>query len=228
MTRSRLAPFDKNSSQYLATTTTDAHTPVDLAHFLERHDMALNTLHDLMTAELKDLYSAETQLVKALPKMAKGASTPALRSAFEAHLSETKTHVSRLEQIFEMIDARPRGKKCKGMEGLLEEGGEMLEEEGEDSVRDAGLIASARRVEHYEIAAYGSTIAIAEQMKHSDVVAILRQTLDEEMRCDETLSSLAVDEVNPAAPGMDDDESDMEPAAAAPRSNGKAKTAARR
>ncbi len=186
--------------------------------------MSLDTLHDLMVNELKDLYSAETQLVKALPKMAKAAGSETLRTAFTDHLEETKGQVSRLEQVFEMLDTSPRGKKCKAMEGLVEEGGEMAQEEGEDAVRDAGLIAAAQRVEHYEIAAYGSTIAFAKQMGHAEIVELLLASLNEEKAADEKLSALAESEINPSANefGMDeseeedDDESGMDETSAAP------------
>ncbi len=165
--------------------------------------MALATMHDLMIAELKDLYSAETQLVKALPKMAKGVSAPSLRKAFEDHLAQTQEQVSRLEQICEMLGVSPRGKKCKGMEGLLEEGTEMLEEEGDDAVKDAGIIAAAQRVEHYEIAAYGSTLAFATLMGHSEIAELLETSLNEEKAADELLSTIAEEEVNVSAPGME-------------------------
>lgn len=165
--------------------------------------MALATMHDLMIAELKDLYSAETQLVKALPKMAKGAAAASLRKAFEDHLAQTQEQVSRLEQIFEMLGVSPRGKKCKGMEGLLEEGTEMLEEEGDAAVKDAGIIASAQRVEHYEIAAYGSTLAFATLMGQSEIAELLEMTLNEEKAADELLSTIAEEEINVSAPGMD-------------------------
>jgi len=170
--------------------------------------MALATMHDLMIAELKDLYSAETQLVKALPKMVKGATTPSLKTAFENHLVETQEHISRLEQIFEMVGGSPKGKKCKGMEGLLEEGLEMVEEDGDDTVRDAGIIASAQRVEHYEIAAYGSTHAFATIMGHTEIAELLELTLNEEKATDALLSQIAEEEVNGAAPGMDAAEGD--------------------
>jgi ferritin-like metal-binding protein YciE len=174
--------------------------------------MALATMHDLMIAELKDLYSAETQLVKALPRMAQGAATPSLRKAFENHLEQTHDHVARLEQIFDILGRSPRGTKCKGMEGLLEEGAEMLDEDGDDTVRDAGIIAAAQRVEHYEIAAYGSTLAFATLMGHTDVAELLELTLKEEKAADELLSTIAENDVNSAAPGMPDeaeDEDDM-------------------
>jgi ferritin-like metal-binding protein YciE len=175
--------------------------------------MSLDTLHDLMIDELKDLYSAETQLVKALPKMAKAAGSETLRTAITDHLEQTKGQVARLEKVFGMLDSSPRGKKCKAMEGLVEEGSEMAGEEGEDAVRDAGIIAAAQRVEHYEIAAYGSTIAFAKQMGHTEIVEILQATLDEEKACDQKLSALAESEINPMANelGMDsDDEEDDE------------------
>jgi len=165
--------------------------------------MALATMHDLLIAELKDIYSAETQLVKALPKMAKGATTASLRKAFEDHLEQTQEQVGRLDQIFEILGVSPRGKKCKGMEGLLEEGVEMLEEEGDDTVRDAGIIASAQRVEHYEIAAYGSSLAFATLMGHTAIAELLETTLNEEKAADKLLSTIAEEQVNVSAPGME-------------------------
>lgn len=183
--------------------------------------MALATMHDLMIEELKDLYSAETQLVKALPKMATGVTAPSLRKAFEDHLSQTQEHVSRLEQIFETLGASPKGKKCKGMEGLLAEAVEMLEQEGDAQVKDAGIIASAQRLEHYEIAAYGSTLAFATLMGHSEIAELLETTLNEEKAADVLLSSIAENEVNGAAPGMEaddeDDSDDEEEAGATPK-----------
>ena len=170
--------------------------------------MALATMHDLMIAELKDIYSAETQLVKALPKMARGSVTPTLRRAFEDHLDQTNEHVARLDKIFTILGVSPRGTKCKGMEGLLEEGGEMLEEEGDETVRDAGIIAAAQRVEHYEIAAYGSTLAFATLMGHTDIAELLEMTLNEEKEADELLSAIADSDVNSQAPAMDDEDGD--------------------
>src|SRR5438270_8171187 len=123
--------------------------------------MKLDSLKKLYLEELRDLYSAETQLVKALPKMAKGASSDELRQAFESHLKQTKEHVERLDEIFAQLDEKPTGKTCKAMKGLIEEGSEMLEQEGDESVIDAGLIAAAQRVEHYEIAAYGTVRTFA-------------------------------------------------------------------
>jgi ferritin-like metal-binding protein YciE len=164
-----------------------------------------------MISELKDIYSAETQLVRALPTMAKAAGSETLKAAFKEHLEQTKGHVARLEEAFEILGESPRGKKCKAMEGLIAEGSEMAQEEGQDIVRDAGLIASAQRVEHYEIAAYGSTVAFARQMGHEDIAALLEETLEEEKATDEKLSGLAESEINPAAQATgESDEESME------------------
>jgi ferritin-like metal-binding protein YciE len=159
----------------------------------------LADLHTVMVDNLRDLLSAEKQLVQALPKMAKGATTEDLRNAFTNHLDQTKEHVSRLEQAFAELGITPRAKHCKGMEGLIEEGKEVLEADGEGAAIDAGLIAAAQRVEHYEIAAYGSIIAMADQMGHTTVAEILRRTLDEEKSADELLSGIAEGGVNAEA-----------------------------
>ena len=148
-------------------------------------------LKELYVDELKDLYNAETQLVKALPKMAKAASSEELRSGFEEHLEQTKGHVQRLEQIFEMLDESPKGKKCKGMEGLIEEGSEIMEEDFEDALLDAALIGAAQRVEHYEIAAYGTVRSFAEELGESEHASLLAETLEEEKETDEKLTELA-------------------------------------
>jgi ferritin-like metal-binding protein YciE len=164
--------------------------------------MKLENLHDLLIDELKDLYSAETQLVKALPKMAKAAASPDLQAALEEHLEQTQQHAARIEDICAELDASPRGKKCKGMEGLIEEGKEVLEqrrERGESSVTDAGLIGAAQRVEHYEMASYGTARAHAQQLGHSRVADLLQQTLDEERLADEKLSDLAEGMINQQA-----------------------------
>ena len=153
--------------------------------------MKLNTLEDLLHHELKDLYSAENQLVKALPKMAKAATNEELKAGFEEHLEQTKGHVQRLEKIGETLGIKLGGHKCKAMEGLIEEGAEMIDEDAEDSVRDAGLIGSAQRVEHYEIAGYGTTRALAARLGHDDIVGLLSQTLEEEKETDAKLTSLA-------------------------------------
>lgn len=148
-------------------------------------------LKELYIDELKDLYSAENQLVKALPKMARAASSEELRAGFEEHLEQTKGHVQRLEQIFEMLNESPKGKKCKAMEGLVEEGSEVMKEDFEDALLDAALIGAAQRVEHYEIAAYGTVRAFAEELGESDQASLLEETLEEEKETDEKLSQLA-------------------------------------
>jgi ferritin-like metal-binding protein YciE len=148
-------------------------------------------LKELYVDELKDIYNAESQLVKALPKMAKAASSEELRAGFEEHLEQTKGHVQRLEQIFQMLDESPKGKKCKAMEGLVEEGSEVMEEDFEEALLDAALIGAAQRVEHYEIAAYGTVRAFAEELGESEHVSLLEQTLEEEKETDEKLTQLA-------------------------------------
>ena len=148
-------------------------------------------LKKLYIDELKDLYSAENQLVKALPKLAKAASSKELKAGFAEHLEQTKGHVQRLEQIFEMLDESPKGKKCRGMEGLVEEGSEVMEEDFEDAVLDAALIGAAQRVEHYEIAGYGTVRALAEELGESDHASLLEETLEEEKETDEKLTQLA-------------------------------------
>jgi ferritin-like metal-binding protein YciE len=158
----------------------------------EEKIMADKGLKELYIDELKDLYSAENQLVKALPKMAKAATSPDLRAGFEEHLEQTKGHVQRLETIFEQLGESPKGKKCKGMEGLIEEGSEAIEEyEGE--LLDAALIGAAQRVEHYEMAGYGTVSAFAEELGESEHVTLLNETLEEEKETDEKLSALAGD-----------------------------------
>jgi ferritin-like metal-binding protein YciE len=148
-------------------------------------------LKELYIDELKDLYSAETQLVKALPKMAKSAASDELRQGFEEHLEQTKGHVQRLEQIFEALGESPKGKKCKGMEGLIAEGSEVTEEDYEGNILDAALIGAAQRVEHYEIAGYGTVRAMAEVLGEDEHVSLLTETLDEEKETDEKLTELA-------------------------------------
>jgi ferritin-like metal-binding protein YciE len=148
-------------------------------------------LKELYIDELKDLYNAENQLVKALPKMAKAASFDELRQGFEKHLKQTQGHVQRLEKIFQTLGESPKGKKCKGMEGLIEEGSEAMEEDYEDSVLDAALIGAAQRVEHYEIAGYGTVRSMAETLGEADHVSLLQQTLEEEKETDAKLTELA-------------------------------------
>jgi ferritin-like metal-binding protein YciE len=161
--------------------------------------MKLETLNKLYIEELRDLYNAENQLLKALPKMAKGASSAELKQAFEDHLEETQGHVDRLEEIFKGLDESPKGKTCKAMKGLIEEGSEILEEEGEESVLDAGIIAAAQKVEHYEIASYGTVRAWATLLGEEEAADLLQQTLDEEGETDKRLNELAEEIVNPNA-----------------------------
>jgi ferritin-like metal-binding protein YciE len=148
-------------------------------------------LRELYIDELKDIYNAENQLVKALPKMAKAATSQELRQGFEEHLEQTKGHVQRLEQIFQKLDESPKGKKCKGMEGLVEEGSEVMGEDFEGSLMDAALIGAAQRVEHYEIAAYGTVCAFAEELGEDEHAELLKETLGEEKETDEKLTELA-------------------------------------
>jgi len=155
--------------------------------------MANNGLRELYLDELRDLHSAENQLLKALPKLAKASYSDELREGFEEHLEQTKGHVERLEQIFEALGENPKGKKCAGMEGLIKEGGETMDEDFEGAVMDAALIGAAQRVEHYEIAAYGTVIAFAEQLGESEQVSLLKETLEEEKETDEKLTTLAED-----------------------------------
>jgi ferritin-like metal-binding protein YciE len=153
--------------------------------------MKMESLRDLFVDELKDLYSAETQITKALPKMAKAASSNDLRTAFEEHLEQTKVHIERLDQIFNSLEESPKGKKCKGMEGLIEEGKELLEEDAEPDVLDAGLISAAQRVEHYEMAGYGCVRTYAKLLGEDAAVELLQQTLDEEGETDKKLTAIA-------------------------------------
>jgi ferritin-like metal-binding protein YciE len=155
--------------------------------------MEHQALKELYVDELKDIYSAENQLVKALPKMAKAATSDELRTGFEEHLEQTRGHVQRLEQIFKGLGEKPTGKKCKGMEGLVAEGQEMMEEDFEDDLMDAALISAAQRVEHYEIAAYGTVRTYAELLGEDQAVTLLEQTLGEEKETDQKLSDLASD-----------------------------------
>lgn len=158
--------------------------------------MKLNSLQELLVDELKDLYSAENQLLKALPKMAKAASHADLKAAFEDHLEETKGQVERLEMIFEKLEGSPKGKKCKAMEGLIEEGSEVIEAEGEESVKDAALICAAQKVEHYEMAGYGCARTFAQLLGLDEVADLLQETLDEEGNADKKLTELAETTIN--------------------------------
>ena len=153
--------------------------------------MSEQGLKELYIDELKDLYSAENQLVKALPKMAKAASSDELREGFEKHLEQTRGHIQRLEKIFQALGESPKGKTCKGMQGLIEEGSEATEEDYNGSVMDAALIGAAQRVEHYEIAGYGTVRSMAETLGESNHVSLLEETLEEEKETDEKLTELA-------------------------------------
>ncbi len=161
--------------------------------------MEMESLHELYVSELKDLYSAEKQIVKALPKMVKNATNPQLKKAFSDHLEETEGHVDRLEKIFEMLGEKAGGKKCKGMEGLIEEAKELLDENATEEVVDAGLISKAQHVEHYEMAGYGTVRTYAQQLGFRDQAKLLQQTLDEEGKANELLTQIAETAVNAEA-----------------------------
>ena len=171
--------------------------------------METNRLRHLYIEELKDIYSAETQLLKALPKMAKAASSEELSAGFEEHLNQTKEHVARLEKIFKALDESPKGKKCKGMEGLIAEGSEMIEEDPAEEELDAGLISAAQRVEHYEIAAYGCVATYAKLLGENEAESLLRQTMQEEKDTDEKLTELS-QQINLDAANSDDSDEDEE------------------
>ena len=165
--------------------------------------MALESMQDLLIHQLQDIYSAEKMLLKALPKMREKASTDELATAFANHLTETENQVDRLEQVFELLGEQSGGVKCKAMEGLIEEAQELLDEEGNEAVIDAGIIAAAQRVEHYEISAYGSAKAFAALLGLSDVVQLLNESQMEETAADKKLSLIATAEVNARAAGTD-------------------------
>ncbi|MEO6184279.1 MAG: ferritin-like domain-containing protein [Verrucomicrobiota bacterium] len=158
--------------------------------------MKINTLHDLYIEELRDIYNAEQQLIKALPKIAQAANSDELRSSIEDHLETTKEQIERLDQIFENLGSTSKGKKCKAMEGLVEEANELLEEDIAETVLDAALIAACQRVEHYEIAVYGTLATFAKLLGREDDADLLGQTLDEEKEADETLTDIAESTIN--------------------------------
>lgn len=189
------------------------------------------TLHDAFIEELRDTYDAEKQLIKAMPRIARAATSPDLRAAFEQHLAETRQQVERLTRVFESIGEKPRGKHCDGMAGILEEAKSALEEDADEATMDALLIASAQRAEHYEMAAYGTLVSWAQAMGHTDAAQLLQETLDEEKATDEKLTTLAEGGINQQAADLahgDMDEQDDEdaPAPAARRQPAR-KTAAR-
>lgn len=156
----------------------------------------MKNLKDLFEHQLKDLYSAENQLVEALPKMQKNANDDKLKKAFEKHLKETQGHVKRIEEICDELGIKPTGEKCKAMEGLVKEAESFLKEDTEKDVRDAGLIAEAQRVEHYEISGYGTAVRYAKELGHDDIAAKLQKTLDEEYKTDDLLTDMAEDRLN--------------------------------
>ena len=188
------------------------------------------TLHDAFLDELRDTYDAEKQLTKALPKLAKAATSPDLRAAFEEHLEDTRGHLDRLERVFESLDETARGKHCDGIAGIIEEGKAIMDEDFDDATMDACLIAAGQRAEHYEMAAYGTLVAWAQSMGHREAADLLQQTLDEEKAADEKLTSLAESGINEEAadaahPEQDDEE---EPAPVRGRTSGSATAVAKR
>jgi ferritin-like metal-binding protein YciE len=181
--------------------------------------MAEGTLHDAFIDELRDTYDAEKQLTKALPKMAKAATSPELRTALSAHLEETLGQIERLEQVFESLDEKVRGKHCEGMAGIIEEGKSVMEEDFDDATMDACLIAAGQRAEHYEMAAYGTLVAWARGMGHDEAANLLQETLDEEKAADKKLSAIAESGINQNAADAahpegeeDEEEEDESPA----------------
>ncbi len=175
------------------------------------------TLHDAFLDELRDTYDAEKQLTKALPKLAKASTSPQLRAAFESHLEETRGHVDRLEQVFESLDEKVRGKHCDGIAGIIEEGKSIMEEDFDEATMDAVLIAAGQRAEHYEMAAYGTLLAWARDMGHTEAARLLEQTLEEEKAADAKLTSLAESGINQEAadaahPSDDEEEEEEQPA----------------
>jgi ferritin-like metal-binding protein YciE len=176
----------------------------------------VGTLHDAFIEELRDTYDAEKQLTKALPKLAKAATNAKLRAAFETHLRETEGQIARLEQVFENLDEKVRGKHCDGIAGIIEEGKSIIEEDFDETAMDACLIAAGQRAEHYEMAAYGTLVAWAQAMGHTEAAGLLQQTLDEEKAADKKLSGLAEGGINQGAADVAHAENDEEPVGAAP------------
>ena len=188
------------------------------------------TLHDAFLDELRDAYDAEKQLIKALPKLAKAAASPDLRAAFETHLEETRGHVDRLEQVFESVEEKARGKHCDGIAGIIEEGKSIMDEEFDDATMDACLIAAGQRAEHYEMAAYGTLVAWAQSMGHTEAADLLQEILDEEKAADKKLSTLAEGGINQEAADAahPEEEEEESPAPARGRRNGAAAAVATR
>ena len=185
----------------------------------------MSTVEDLLVDQIRDLYDAEKQLVRALPKMAKAASSDELRQAIEDHLEETTNQVQRLEAAFEQLDKTAKGKTCKAMKGLIEEGGEVIEEDSEEPINDLALIAAAQRVEHYEISAYGTAKAMAKHIGENQVASLLEETEDEEKAADKKLTEIAMDLMQDATSrgsGEEDEETDNQPAPRKPATAPKA------
>ena len=186
------------------------------------------TLHDAFIDELRDSYDGEKQLTKALAKLAKAATSPPLREAFKAHLEETQGQIERLEQVFELLEEKARGKHCDGIAGIVEEGKSIMEEDFDETTMDACLIAAGQRAEHYEMAAYGTLVAWANAMGHTEAAKLLQQTLDEEKAADKKLSGLAEGGINQGAVGAVDADDEEEPVGAAASSARKSSAKARR
>jgi ferritin-like metal-binding protein YciE len=186
------------------------------------------TLHDAFIDELRDSYDGEKQLTKALAKLAKAATSPPLREAFEVHLEETQGQIERLEQVFELLEEKARGKHCDGIAGIVEEGKAIMEEDFDETTMDACLIAAGQRAEHYEMAAYGTLVAWANAMGHTEAAKLLQQTLDEEKAADKKLSGLAQGGINQGAVGAADADDEEEPVGAAASSARKSSAKARR
>jgi ferritin-like metal-binding protein YciE len=185
------------------------------------------TLHDAFIDELRDTYDAEKQLTKALTKLAKASSNPKLRQAFESHLEETQGQIERLEQVFESLDEKVRGKHCDGIAGIIEEGKSILEEDFDETTMDACLIAAGQRAEHYEMAAYGTLVAWAQAMGHTEAAKLLQQTLDEEKAADKKLSGLAESGINQSAADAAHPDEQPEPVGAGAGSGRKGASSAR-
>jgi ferritin-like metal-binding protein YciE len=187
------------------------------------------TLHDAFLDELRDAYDAEKQLTKALPKMAKAASSPGLRKAFETHLEETRGQIDRLEQVFGSLDEKVRGKHCDGIAGIIDESKAVMDEDFDEATMDACLIAGGQRAEHYEMAAYGTLVAWARAMGHTEAANLLQETLEEEKAADQKLSSLAEDGINREAADAahpEEDDEDVTAVTTSPRNKSSKSTAA--
>ena len=193
--------------------------------------MPVNTVQDLFVEELRDIYHAEKQLLKALPRMSKAAANGELKQAIDSHLEETRGQVERLEQVFEMLDLGKRSKRCEAMEGLVEEARTMMEEVKAPEVRDVGLIVGGQKIEHYEIAGYGSLVALANQLGHAEVAGLLQETLEEEKAADQKLNDIALSAVNPQAGSgaeMDEDMENADEEASAAKSKSSRSSGSRR